>query len=335
MDNYTVALINKVHQWGGKLNRPIDTVYLGGGTPSLLAHRLPIVLEEVRKAFDVEKDAEITLEINPTGDDENILNFAKIAGVNRLSIGMQSGIDRELKILGRGHSVKKCLDTVNIARKKGFSNISIDLMIGLPDSNNNTLTESLKLVKNLNPEHISSYILKLEENTAFFKEKDKLNLPDDEYVAEQYLLMCDFFENAGYEHYEISNFCKNGKKSRHNIKYWLGNDCLGIGPAAHSALNGKRFYYPKDLKAFINGNAPIPDGNAGGIDEYIMLRLRMKDGISLCELQNRFCYTEISSFNDKCNIFKNAGLMNIIGDNISLTNSGMLLSNSIIAELLE
>lgn len=336
MDNYTNALIKSIHQWGGGLNsRPIDTIYLGGGTPSLLYHRLPNLIYEVKSAFNVAENYEITLELNPSTSSESLLEYAKKADINRLSIGAQSGIDSMLKTLGRTHSAKDTENTVATARKMGFNNISLDIMIGLPRSTSESLKYDLDFISSLSPDHISAYMLKIEENTAFFAQRDTLALPDDDAQAEQYLQMSDYFESSGYNHYEISNFAKKGKQSRHNLKYWLGDDYLGIGPAAHSMLGGKRFFYPKDLKGFINGNSPLSDGEGGGKEEYIMLRLRLKSGISPKEFKSLFGNELSAEFMEKCSIFKKAQLIDITENNISLTNKGMLLSNSIITELLE
>lgn len=335
LDSYTNALIKSINQWGGEYNRPIDTIYFGGGTPSLLGHRLPIVLNSIRTSFDISKNSEITLEINPASNSTALLEYAKEAGFNRLSIGAQSGSDRELEILGRTHTAADTEKTVNSARKMGFSNISLDIMIGLPFSNRESLKTNLEFISGLSPEHISAYILKIEEKTAFFKERHNLSLPDDDDASEQYLAMADFFENKGYSHYEISNFSKAGYESRHNLKYWNGTDYLGIGPSAHSSLNGKRFYYKNDLKEFISGNNPIDDGESGGEEEFIMLRLRLKSGIDTREYQNLFGKELSKDFLDKCRIFQKAGFLNLSDKNICLTNKGMLLSNSIITELLE
>lgn len=335
LDSYTEALIKVIHQWGGNLHRPIDTIYLGGGTPSLLAHRLPAVLKEIKSSFNVLSGSEITLELNPATNSEKLLEYAKSAEINRLSIGAQSGDNNELKILGRTHTAEDTVNTVELARNYGFNNISLDIMLGLPFSDSKSLEKNLKFINSLSPEHISAYMLKIEEKTAFFKEKDNLSLPDDDSSAEQYLQMSEFFEKVGYNHYEISNFSKENFKSRHNIKYWLGDDYLGIGPSAHSSLDGKRFYYKPDLKGFMNGVQPISDGESGGKEEFIMLRLRLKSGISFEEYEKTFGETLSKDFTDKCRIFEKAGFINYNKKSISLTNTGMLLSNSIITELLE
>ena len=335
LDRYTDGLIGLIKQWGGSLNRPIDTIYLGGGTPSLLSHRIKPVLDAVNKAFTVLPNAEITLELNPTGDVTHILEYAKNAGVNRLSIGAQSGNDNELKVLGRTHSAVDTVNTVTTARKLGFNNISLDIMLGLPHSNADTLKHNLNFIADLNPEHISAYLLKIEERTVFYKKANELSLPDDDAQAEQYLAMCDFFEKKGYNHYEISNFCKGDKVSRHNIKYWLGDDYLGLGPSAHSFIDKKRFYYPRNMSKFLDGTPPMADGEGGSKDEYIMLHLRLKEGINIKEYTEKYGKELPKEFLELCKSFEKAEFLKFQENRISLTNKGMLLSNSIIAELLE
>ncbi len=323
---YKKRLIEEIKQWGAKIGRPIDTVYFGGGTPSLFAEELPDIMREIKASFSLTKDAEITMEMNPADNSEDVLKFALKAGVNRLSIGAQSGDDEELKILGRRHTTEQTTETVRLARNLGFNNISLDIMLGLPHSNNETLSKSLDFITSLNPEHISAYILKIEENTVFHKIYDTLFLPDDDRTAEQYLQMCEYLEAKGYEHYEISNFSKPQKTSRHNLKYWKLDDYLGIGPSAHSFVDGKRFFYDRNLADFINGAAPISDGIGGTREEKIMLALRLKDGLKV-------------DFNpkllNKCRMLEQNGFLKIDNNRIILTDKGMLLSNSIITEIME
>ena len=334
LNGYTAALIREIKQWGGKVNRPIDTVYFGGGTPSLLGHRLIEIMEAVNEAFKVSKGAEITLEMNPTAD-VSIFEYAKTAGVNRLSIGAQSKDNEKLKMLGRKHTAEDTEKTVTLARKFGFSNVSLDLMICLPDSTISSLEKDIDFIKRLNPEHISAYILKIEPKTAFYKKRAELKLPDDELSAKQYLKVCESFENAGYSHYEISNFAKKGYESRHNLKYWNLCEYLGIGPSAHSFLDGKRFFYPANLKEFINKNEPSFDSFGGGAEEYIMLKLRTANGLSVSELERKYNLNLSVDFNKKCIAFEKVGLLKATSDRIFLTDKGMLLSNSIITEFLE
>lgn len=335
LNSYTKALIKSIKQWGGLESRPIDTIYFGGGTPSLLSHRLYDILVQIDSSFKILPDTEITLELNPSSNSKHLLETAKKAGVNRLSIGAQSGIDQELNLLGRTHTCADTTQTVNLAKGMGFSNISLDIMLALPNSTSESLMQSLEFINSMDAQHISAYMLKIEENTAFYKEKSALNLPDDDAQAGQYLLMCEFLKEKGYNHYEISNFCKSGMESRHNLKYWKCEEYLGLGPCAHSFLNGKRFFYPRDLKSFINGNSPIDDGFGGDFREFIMLNLRLETGLSLKGTEKKFNITLGEDFFETCQKFKNAGFLNMENDKISLTDEGMLLSNSIITEFLE
>ncbi len=323
---YKKRLIEEIKQWGAKIGRPIDTVYFGGGTPSLFAEELPEIMNEIKSSFKVCENAEITMEMNPADNSEDVLKFALKAGVNRLSIGAQSGDDEELKILGRRHTTEQTTETVRLARNLGFNNISLDIMLGLPHSNNKTLSKNLDFITCLNPEHISTYILKIEENTVFNKICDTLNLPDDDSTAEQYLQMCEYLEAKGYEHYEISNFSKPQKTSCHNLKYWKLDDYLGIGPAAHSFIDGKRFFYDRSLSNFINGTAPVSDGIGGTKEEQIMLALRLNEGLAV-EFNPKLL--------NKCKLFEQNGLLKTNDNRIILTDKGMLLSNSIITEIME
>lgn len=324
--DYVTALQREIKQWGDKLGRPIDTVYFGGGTPSLLAEFLPEIMKAIKSSFKVLEGTEITMEMNPGDNAEKVLNYALKSGVNRLSIGAQSGNNEELKILGRRHTAEETAQTVRIARALGFNNISLDIMLALPASTLESLKKSLDFVTDLNPEHISAYILKIEDNTPFHKICDTLNLPDEDKTADQYLQMCEYLENKGYEHYEISNFCKKGMMSRHNIKYWELEEYLGIGPAAHSFVDGKRFFYRRNLADFINGSSPLPDGMGGTEEEKIMLSLRLNKGLEI-------------EFNPKlklkCDLLEKNGLLYTDKNRIVLTDKGMLLSNSIITEILE
>lgn len=323
---YKKRLIEEIKQWGAKLGRPIDTIYFGGGTPSLFAKELPEIMNAIKGSFEICDNAEITMEMNPADNSEEMLNFALEAGVNRLSIGAQSGNNEELKTLGRRHTVEQTVKTVKLSRNLGFNNISLDIMLGLPCSNNKTLEKSLEFITDLKPEHISAYILKIEENTVFHKIYDTLFLPDDDKTAEQYLQMCEYLEIKGYEHYEISNFAKPQRTSCHNLKYWNLDDYLGIGPGAHSFLDGKRFYYERNLTSFLNGVSPIPDGIGGTKEEQIMLALRLKEGLKVDFNPRLF---------NKCKLLEKNALLTVDDNRIILTDKGMLLSNSIITEIME
>ncbi|MCQ2448712.1 MAG: radical SAM family heme chaperone HemW [Clostridia bacterium] len=326
IDEYVTALSAEIKRWSKKVKKPIDTVYIGGGTPSVLGERIEAVVQTVRNCFSVLPDAEITVEMNPSDDADEFLSAAARSGVNRLSVGLQSGNDAELLTLGRTHTVEAAQKTVALARALGFKNISLDLMLGLPESGLQTLDKSIDFALSLQPEHLSAYLLKIEQGTKFYACRSSLALPDGDAQAEQYLHLCDRLQQNGYRHYEISNFAKFGFESRHNTKYWTLAPYLGIGPSAHSFLNGMRFYYPRDLKAFLTRPDIVNDDLGGDEIERIMLALRLADGVDLSE------YRAVTPF---LNQLTESGLGVLQDGNFALTDRGMLVSNQIIAEILE
>ena len=334
LDRYAKTLTERIREWGGKTDRPISSVYFGGGTPSLLGDRILPVMEAVRRSFSVMPDAEITVEMNPSGNVSIFLAAAKAAGVNRLSIGAQSGDTRELSLLGRRHTAADTLLTVEAARKAGFDNLSLDLMLGLPFSTQESTGRNIGFILSAHPEHISAYLLTLEPNTLFYKKQGELSLPDEEALAAQYRLLCEVLRQHGYRHYEISNFCREGYESRHNLLYWQDREYIGIGPAAHSFYKGKRFFYPRDLKAFLKGNHPTPDGMGGDLAEYVMLSLRLAEGVRFSELEKRFSRSFPFDPAKKLAPFLKEGLLTVTDEAIALTEKGMLLSNRVIAEIL-
>ncbi len=328
IERYLSALKNEISKWGGLTDRPIDTIYIGGGTPSVLGEKIADIVKTVYDNFSVCENAEITVEANPCSINPQFLKAARNSGVNRLSIGVQSGNDTELKTLGRTHTADEAVKAVRLARKEKFSNISLDLMICLPHSNMETLRKNLEYITDLNPQHISAYMLKIENNTLFAKKSD-LNLPNEEGEAEQYLYMCDYLKSKGYEHYEISNFCKEGKESRHNLRYWQAEEYIGIGPSAHSFLDGERFFYPNNLKEFISSPQTQFDSHGGDKEERLMLGLRLKEGIDITEYYNPLPESKAK----KLEKYQNEGLIEYNYPRVSLTDRGMLVSNILITEL--
>lgn len=328
---YAERLSEEIRKWGALTARPIDTLYIGGGTPSLLSfEELSLILAAVRESFSLSPDAEITVEANPS--DPDFIPAAKKAGINRISFGIQSANDDELRLLGRRHNFDTAKKAVSLAREAGFKNISADIMLGLPNSDITSLKKSIDEILALDTEHISAYILKIEENTPFYNLP--LELPDEDGTADQYLYLCDRMKAAGYEHYEISNFAKKGFESRHNNRYWRDLEYIGIGPSAHSFFEGKRFYYPRDINAFITEPKTVADGDGGDSDEFIMLALRLSRGLVFSELKERFNIDLPESVIKKAKLFEKGGLLTVDDDRISLTEKGMLVSNGIISELL-
>lgn len=319
---------------GYKENPPVDadTLYFGGGTPSLIgANNIIKIVEAAKEIWNFE---EITVECNPSAVEDDFFLKISQAGVNRVSLGLQSAVDTERRSLGRLAGVKEAEKCIRSARNAGIDNISLDVMIGVPHQTEKSLDETLEFCVQSGAKHISAYMLKLEEGTFFYKNQQKLNLPDDDFTADAYLRMVDFLEKSGFPQYEISNFAQEGYESKHNMKYWKGNEYLGIGPAAHSFVNGRRFYYPRDIEYFMNGGEYIDDGEGGDIKEYVMLALRLKDGVSFNELEKRgFGYLN-RTLKKEVSIYAEHGLMTVNDERFSLTPSGFLLSNTIITKII-
>lgn len=318
-------------------DREISTVYFGGGTPSFLgAENLAALLRAVKENFNVAPGAEITAECNPSSSlAPGFFETLAESGVNRVSLGMQSAVDAERKRLGRrataadvGSAVKKC-------QRAGVSNISIDIMLGVPGQTEQSLLSSLDFAASLGATHLSAYLLSIEEGTFFAKKRDTLDLPDEDAVCDWYLAMCGHLKSRGYRHYEISNFCLPGFEARHNTAYWRDGEYLGIGPAAHSFLNGRRFYFPRDLDGFIRGEPPVDDGPGGGWEEGLMLALRLDTGVSLRDIEDRFGVVPSPAFADVLRKYQAGGLLTFDGDCLALTERGFLVSNTLIGEIIE
>ncbi len=327
---YVDALLREIAQWKNDAHwqRP-ETVYFGGGTPSLLSS---VQLKQLLTALEPLPEAEITLEANPgTADVERLRDF-RAAGANRLSIGVQTASDASLQRLGRIHTAEESCAMLKNAVAAGFENISGDVMLALPEYSLQELRATLDLLCDGGVTHISSYLLKIEPGTPFGK-KPPANLPDEDTAAEFYLACVEECAARGFAQYEISNFAKSGFESRHNLCYWNCQDYLGLGPAAHSCVAGKRFYYPADIRAFIAGTSPEPDGECTA-EDYIMLQLRLAKGLSLAQLNaqwgRKFTPAQLN-FLQKC---AQNGLARFDGDCISLTPQGLLVQNSILCKLI-
>ncbi len=332
-DMYTISLIESMENWSDRLGRKADTLYFGGGTPSILGgENIAMLTRRAKKLFGVV--GEITVECNPSAVEEDFFETVADAGVNRISLGVQSIIESERKKLGRFSDKKLIEKRIKQCTAAGIKNISLDVMLGVQDQTMGSLNETLDFCIASGATHISAYMLKIEEGTPYYKKKDSLNLPDDDVVADMYLAMSERLRANGFEHYEISNFAHNGCEGKHNLKYWNCEEYLGLGPSAHSFIDGKRFYYPRDIDFFKNGGEPIPDGNGGDEEEYIMLRLRLKDGIIIEKFEKKFNKTFPPEIIKKAEKFIENGLMKYNEKSMALTEKGFLLSNSIIAELI-
>ncbi len=317
----------------------VDSVYFGGGTPSLLPSRyLCDILDRVREYFTLAKDCEITLEMNPKTANEKAMVAYIDSGFNRLSIGCQSAVDSELSMLGRLHTFGDYEETVSMARRAGFANISADLMMGLPNQSLASLGFSIDRIVATDPTHVSVYGLKIEEGTWFGQHRDVLKLPDEDAESEQYLYTVERLAEHGYLQYEISNFCKDGYPSRHNLKYWQGNEYLGFGPAAYSYFAGKRYGYGRSLKDYVT-SAVAQNFSKIEIDQEILtekemlderflLGLRLTQGVRLTEFPlSQRGYELIKRLENEALAVYNNGIL-------SLTPKGMLLDNYITSDLL-
>lgn len=330
-DEYVDALVKRIWDFspcGSTPMRP-DTVYFGGGTPSLLSAKQ---IYTVISAVGAVNGAEITLEVNPDSVTAEKLADFKSAGVNRLSVGVQTVYQDSLAVLGRRHTVKQCRDVFNWAAKSGFNNISGDLMLATPGYSYAECRDSIKFLAQSGCTHISAYMLKIENGTRFGLHTPK-NMPTDDQAADFYLYALNRLSENGFRQYEVSNFSKPGFESRHNLIYWNCGNYLGIGAAAHSCISGRRFYYPRSISDFINGCKPVSDGNCTA-DDYIMLSLRLNRGLSRQKLRKRFGVDLSDAALSKLAAFEKGDLCRINGDTVSLTPNGMLVQNSILTEIL-
>lgn len=321
-----------------------DTVYIGGGTPSILAPNLFGRLgNTIKKHLNLTQGAEFSIEINPgTLTEEKLLAYKKV-GVNRLSIGLQSANDSELVALGRIHTLGDFEKSYYLAREKGFDNISIDLMYGLPNQTREAFLKTLKRVIEYNPEHISAYCLKIEDNTPFGRIRDTLTLPSEDEEYETYLSLVDTLEKNGYHQYEISNFSKTGKRSLHNMKYWLSHEYVAFGVGAHSYFDGKRFSYKPNVSEYVNSiqNGMLPnreyeDENRHSLskmDEYVMLRMRLSDGIDDSEFKKLFGEGFLSAY-PKALTFISYKYIVHTDNGYRFTPKGFFVSNYILTEIL-
>jgi oxygen-independent coproporphyrinogen III oxidase len=334
MEQYTNSIVENIKYYGGQLERNADTLYFGGGTPNLLgAKRLTSIIVAAKEAFGLE-NAEIAMEVNPTEDLNGFLSEIHAAGVTRLSIGLQSANEDELQLLGRRHTAAQAAKAVRDAQTAGFYNISLDLMLATQNQTEESLLRSIDFCASAGIQHISAYLLKIEPHTAYYKNREHLTVPDDDEASNLYLFACEQLEKRGFRQYEISNFAKPGFESHHNLKYWHCEEYLGLGPAAHSFVNGNRFYYERSIGAFIRGDAPVQDGKGGDFEEYAMLALRLSEGLTDQSCMGRFGYPLPVRIKSAAKRYEKIGLTVSDSDGFHFTRKGFLVSNTLIAEIL-
>ncbi|MGL4742369.1 MAG: radical SAM family heme chaperone HemW [Sarcina sp.] len=341
-DRYIEALNKEINQ--SLEGYIIDTIFVGGGTPSSLnANQLEKMLIEVNK-FNLSKDIEFTVECNPGSITKEKLDVMKKYGVNRISMGLQAVQNTLLKDIGRIHSYEVFKENFRLVRDCGFENINVDLMFGLPSQGMKEWKESLEMISNLNPEHISAYSLIIEEGTRFEKlyEEGKLRLPSEDIERDMYHLAKEILEENHYKQYEISNYAKEGCECRHNIAYWKMNNWLGVGSAASSYIDGERFTNYSKIEAYINymeNSSNVREFETENlkeenIEEFMFMGLRMIEGISEKAFENRFSKKVDDYYKNILEKFLEQGLLIRENDRICLTEKGIEYSNVVMSEML-
>ncbi len=336
VDAYVCALLSKISASADK-SIFADTLYFGGGTPSLLSPaQVSSIISAVKDSFTLADDSEITMECNPSSADLSKLLGYREAGVNRLSFGVQSADDKELEKLGRLHDFELAKQAVSDAQKTGFVNISCDLMIGTPNQTVDSLSRSVRNIVSLGVTHMSCYMLKIEEGTAYDCDDIRASVADDDTVSDMYLALVNQLDELGYKQYEISNFAKLGCESRHNTKYWIGEDYLGFGPSAHSYFAGKRTYCDLSVSEFVADPLvpdEIEDACPDELVEYVMLGLRLTDGVSFEKISK--LGGDAVAVQEAMVPFIRAGYSKTDGYKLWLTPEGFLRSNGIISRLID
>lgn len=314
-----------------------DTVFFGGGTPSLLTpDEVQKIMNALNSSFNIPSDAEITAEANPKTLKEDGLGAFLNSGFNRFSLGLQSIHENELKKLGRVHDYRDFYETYNMLRRHGVKNINVDIMFGIPEQTCESFEETLDEILLLSPEHISAYGLILEEGTPFFESRRSLVLPSEDSEREMYFTASKKLSSFGYRHYEISNFAKRGFECKHNLKYWNLDEYIGIGLAAHSFLGGKRFFNPRSGEEYLSGAASEPEviTREDLAFEYAMLKLRTDDGIDRDVYKKKFGRDFSAGKEERLAFYKAHGYIYDDGRRLSLTPSGFYVSNTILSDIL-
>lgn len=338
--SYTKALLREIEAVKTE-KREVSSIFVGGGTPSALSPSLMgDIFEKIHESFSVAQDAEITIEANPGTLSKEKLFLYKNAGINRLSLGLQSPEEAELKSLGRIHTYEEFLESFSLAREAGFQNINVDLMCALPDQTYEGWIRNLRTVAALHPEHISAYSLIIEEGTPFAKRK--LNLPDEDTEYRMYEDTAGILEEYGYEQYEISNYAKKGFVCRHNIGYWTRKEYLGLGLGAASLWGNQRFSNTSDFSAYLkeSGSPEKIRENRETLSledemsEFMFLGLRMTEGVSKAEFLESFGTPIESVYGKVLDKYKNMGLLEEKEGRIFLTRAGIHVSNGVMAEFL-
>ncbi len=354
MQAYVDALAMDIIQCGKQIegdNVIVDSVYFGGGTPSLLAKKdIEYLTDTIYEAFRVTEDAEVTFEVNPATLDKTKAKTLRDCGINRLSIGMQSAHDNELEALSRVHKLKEFLNCYKTARRAGFDNINVDVMYGIPEQTESSFMQTLEVACDLAPEHISMYGLRIEEGTPFSVYESELVLPGEDVEYSMFRRGRHYLKEHGYAHYEISNFAREGKESRHNLRYWECGEYIGVGVAAHSYYGGKRYARITDIDRYISyicGNdtpnfddiivaSSVEQITPAALEvEYVMLGLRTSRGVVKSEYKRKFCIDFDAKYAERIREYAEAGFIVNTEKKCRFSPEGMYVSNRILADILD
>ena len=342
-DKYIHSAINEIESYSELSNKyVVDSIYMGGGTPSIINPKnLEKIISTIRNIFTIEENSEISMEANPNSLSENLKTYREI-GINRLSIGIQSLNDNILKRIGRIHNSKEALQAIDRAIGFGFENINADVMFNIPGQTVDDINDTISKLVTKEIKHISFYSLKLEEGTPMYllKKNKKIIMPEEDLEREMYYAGRNIMEKHGLMQYEISNFSVKGYECRHNLKYWKQEEYIGIGPSAHSFLGNVRFSNPSELTEYISsGESGVFERNTleemdvnDIIFEYIMLRLRLTEGLKFADFKNKFSIDFKEAYKEQIKHLTENNLIELDGDVIRLSKRGMDLSNYVFSQ---
>ena len=341
------GLLRRINANGnGTADWLIDTIFVGGGTPSLVEEQeIGQTLEWIRSAYALVSVPEITLEVNPGTLTADKLDFYQESGVNRISLGVQTFQDRLLKKVGRSHSVADSISTIEICRQRGINNLNLDLIAGLPDQTEDDWQENLSRVAAFSPEHVSLYLLEIHEDPHLGRREGLTDsfLPDEDMVADWYEESVDWLSMTGWEQYEISSFCKPGQQSRHNLKYWMDQPFIGLGCGAHSHLEGMRWGNERDPFRYVElleGGQPATTFQheitpRQHLEEVMFLGLRLNAGLDLSRCRRIFGFDPLERFSRELSQLIQERLIEIEGDRLKLTRKGRLFSNEVFVQFMQ
>ena len=335
---YIDALIAEIESYSGE-NILLDSIFFGGGTPSILEpFEFSRIIESIRRVFFLDDNLEFTVEANPKTLSGEKLSTYKSLGVNRISMGMQSIHENELKKLGRIHNYEDFLESFKLVKASGIDNVNVDVMYGIPEQTKESFADTLRTLLDLRPSHISVYGLILEEGTPFFDNKDNLNLPSDDEECDMYYVASNLLKSQGYNHYEISNYALAGAECRHNMKYWRCDDYIGVGLSSYSLIEGRRFGNTDDYGKYVNRENVLQYDEMLDMStkayEYVMLHLRTADGFSLTEYKELFGMDFCAGREEILKKLISLKLLEQKGDVLSLSEKGFYVSNAILTELI-